>query len=293
MKPRLESDLLRTFVAVAETGSFTRAAEMVGRTQSAISMQIKKLESIVSGELFARGSRGVGLTRQGEKLLANATRIVALLDETESSLSAAPLDGPVRIGIPESYGQSVLSQALGAFAKRHPRVEVTVRHGHSDLQMAAVERGELDIAVVFQWEGAPQGEVLTTDPSVWVTSDMHGVHERTPVPVALYDNLGWSRDFAIRSLRERGIQYRVAYLSSSTDGIKLAVSAGLGIAPMSRSNIPAGCRELLAAEGYGDIDASRVVLHRRPGAPTDAMNGMIEAIREAFGGRPAMSQLAG
>lgn len=288
MKTRLESDLLRTFVAVAETGSFTRAAELVGRTQSAVSMQIKKLESIVSGELFARGSRGVGLTRQGEKLLGNATRIVALLDETATTLSAPPLDGPVRIGIPESYGQTVLSQALGSFAKRHPRVEVTVRHGHSDSQMAAVERGELDIAVVFQWDGAPQGEMLTTDPSVWVTSDLHGAHERAPVPVALYDNLGWSRDFAVRSLRERGIQYRVAYLSSSTDGIKLAVSAGLAIAPMARSNIPPDCRELTEAEGFGDIDASRVVMHRRPGPATNAMTGMMEAIREAFVGRAAV-----
>ena len=117
MALHLDSDLLRTFVAVAETGNFTRAATQVNRTQSAVSMQIKRLEDMVGEMLFSRGPRGVGLTRKGDELLSKARRIVSLLDETAASMSAPPLDGPVRIGIPRNTdmrscrGRSALSQS--------------------------------------------------------------------------------------------------------------------------------------------------------------------------------------
>ncbi|CAN7644684.1 LysR substrate-binding domain-containing protein [Mesorhizobium sp. LjNodule214] len=282
MKPTLDSDLLRTFVAVAETGNFTKAAEQAGRTQSAVSMQMKKLESMVGDSLFERGSRGVSLTRRGGELIVNARRIVSLLDETAASLVAPPLDGPVRIGIPAEYGHSILSRALGAFAKRHSQVEVTVRYAHSDSQMRALAAGQLDLAVVFEWEGLSGGEVLMHDPTVWVTSAIHHMHEERPVPIALYNRGGWCRDFAIKSLEQRGVGYRVAYTSDTNGGLTLAVTSGLAIAPISRSNIPAGCRELGAADGFGDIDSSNVVLHRNPSVSGEAIDSMEQAIREAF-----------
>ena len=271
MALHLDSDLLRTFVAVAETGNFTRAASQVNRTQSAVSMQIKRLEEMVGEMLFSRGPRGVGLTRKGDELLSNARRIVSLLDETAASMSAPPLDGPVRIGIPEEYGHAILSRALGAFSKRHPQVEITVKYAHSASQMASLNAGELDLAVVFEWQDFSDGEVLMRDPTVWVTSDLHRMHEETPLPIAIYQNSGWCRDFAIRLLEERGLAYRVAYTSDTTGGLRLAVTSGLAVAPISRSNIPAGCRELTAADGFGDIDASNVVLHRNPGASSEAI----------------------
>lgn len=282
MRPTLDSDLLRTFVAVADTGNFTKAAEQAGRTQSAVSMQMKKLESLVGDSLFERGSRGVALTRRGGELIGNARRIVSLLEETAASMAAAPLDGPVRIGIPEEYGHAILSRALGAFAKRHPQVEVTVRYAHSGAQMASLATGELDLAVVFEWQDLSGGEVLMRDPTVWVTSELHHMHEERPVPIALYNRAGWCKDFAIKSLEQRGLAYRVAYTSDTNGGLKLAVTSGLAIAPISRSNIPAGCRELTAADGFGDIDASNVVLRRNPNASGEAIDGMEEAIREAF-----------
>ena len=287
MAIHLDSDLLRTFVAVAETGNFTRAAEHVNRTQSAVSMQVKRLEEMIGETLFARGPRGVGLTRKGGELLSNARRIVSLLDETAASMNAPPLDGPVRIGIPEEYGFAILSRALGAFAKRHPQVEITVKYAHSASQMAALKAGELDLAVVFEWQDYSDGEVLMRDPTVWVTSDLHRVHEELPLPIAIYQNSGWCREFAMKLLDERGLPYRVAYTSDTSGGLKLAVTSGLAIAPISRSNVPAGCRELTTADGFGDIDASNVVLHRNPGASSEAIDGMVEAIREAFFAKPS------
>lgn len=282
MTARLDSDLLRTFLAVAESGNFTRAAEGVGRTQSAISMQIKRLEEIVGDVLFERGARGVTLTELGTELVGNARRIVALLDETASSMRAAPLGGPVRIGIPEEYGQPVLSRALGAFAKRHSQVEVTVRFGYSVTQLAALAAGELDLAVVFEWQLPSGAEVLMNDPTVWVTSVHHQLHLDRPLPIAMYTRHGWSREYALRSLEQRGIDYRFAYTSDTTNGLTLAVTAGLAVAPMARSNIPVDCRELTDAEGFGQIDTTRVVMHRNPRANSEAVDAMADAIRDAF-----------
>ncbi|WP_282607688.1 LysR family transcriptional regulator [Pelagibius sp. Alg239-R121] len=285
MTLQLESDLLRSFVAVAESENFTRAANALGRTQSAVSMQMKRLEELVGDPLFERGPRGVVLTRRGRSLLINARRIVDLLDETAASLTAPPLDGQVRIGIPEEYGASVLSRALGAFGKVHSNVEIMVRYGCSSVHKEALERGELDLAVIFEWAKAPRGEVLMVDPTVWATSEVHRMHERSPLPVALYQNDGWCMDFAIRSLERRGHSYRAAYRSDTSAGLKLAVSSGLAIAPLSRSNIPAGCRELTAADGFGDIDASNVVMYLRKNMAGDAVTAMADAIREGFRAR--------
>ncbi|UCI30173.1 LysR family transcriptional regulator [Mesorhizobium sp. B4-1-4] len=282
MRPTLDSDLLRTFVAIAETGNFTKAAEQAGRTQSAVSMQMKKLEGLVGDSLFERGSRGVVLTRRGGELIVNARRIVSLLDETAASITAAPLGGPVRIGIPEEYGLAILSRALGAFSKRHAQVEVTVRYAHSGAQIAALAAGELDLCVMFEWQDPSGGEVLMHDPTVWVTSNLHHMHEERPVPIALYNRAGWCKDFAIKSLEQRGLAYRVAYTSDTNGGLKLAVTSGLAIAPISRSNIPDGCRELSSVDGFGAIDSSNVVMHRNPNASGEAIDGMQEAIREAF-----------
>ncbi len=287
MAARLESDLLRSFVAVADLENFTRAAYVLGRTQSAVSMQMKRLEDLVGDALFERGPRGVALTRRGDELLVNARRIVDLLDETAASLAAPALDGRVRIGIPEEYGASVVSRALSTFGKVHANVEIMVQYASSYVQKEALERGDLDLAVIFEWEGSPRGEVLMVDPTVWATSDVHRMHERSPVPIALYESAGWCSVFATRSLESRGRDYRVVYRSDTGGGLKLAVSSGLAIAPLSRSNIPAGCRELTVADGFGDIDQSNVVMYLRRNATGEAVTAMADAIREAFRTRAA------
>jgi DNA-binding transcriptional LysR family regulator len=120
------------------------------------------------------------------------------------------------------------------------------------------------------------------DPTVWATADVYRVHEQSPVPVALYESAGWCTESAIRSLESRGHAYRVAYRSDTGSGLKLAVSSGLAIAPLTRSNIPADCRELTVADGFGDIDSSNVVMYLRRNATGEAVTAMADAIREAF-----------
>lgn len=186
MSTPLDSDLLRTFLAVADTGNLTRAADTVRRTQSAVSMQIRKLEELIGSALFERHSRGVILTDDGRRLADNARRIVSLLDDTAAAMRSPALEGSVRIGISEEYVNSTLPKALGAFAAIHPGVEVTVRQETSMANSAALAAGELDIAVVFEPGGRSRNEVLMVNPTVWATCDQHGAHERRPVPIATY-----------------------------------------------------------------------------------------------------------
>jgi DNA-binding transcriptional LysR family regulator len=278
----LESDLLRTFVAIADSGSFTRAAEHVGRTQSAVSMQMKRLEDIVGERVFRREPRGVRLTDSGAQLLGDARRILALLDRAVVSLQSDRLQGEVRIGIPNDYGATILPHVLGTFAKSNLGVEVTVRCGHSSDLDTALRKGELDLAVV--WEDGrirPDSEVLLRDPTVWVTSERHCLHEHDPIPVAMFAQDCWCRDWALRLLEAQDRPYRIAYTGDSSDGLAAAVTSGLAIAPLSRSMIPTQCRELTKADGFWSVLDSTVVLRQRARHPTAAIASMAEAIREA------------
>jgi DNA-binding transcriptional LysR family regulator len=282
MRLPLDSDLLRMFVAIADSGNVTRAAGDIGRTQSAVSLQLKRLEENVGKPLFNRGPRGVTLTEGGNQLLPYARRIVGLMDETTAAMRRKPLDGLVRIGIPEEYGHTVLPRALAAFAESHPSVDVTVLCGYTAQQMAALENDALDLAVVFDWSAQVHGEVLFVDPTVWVTSDAHRLHERNPIPIGVYGRSNWCREFAIRSLEQHSLPYRIAYTCDTSGGLKIAVTAGLGIAPLSRSNIPADCRELTVDDGFPPIDSSRVVLRRNAHHSSPAVESMAELIRSAF-----------
>ena len=286
----LDSELLRTFVAVAAAGNVTRAAEQVGRTQSAVSIQIKRLEETLGESLFERGSRGVALTPQGKLLLVSANRIIGLLDEAAAAIRAKPLGGPVRIGIPEEYGYTVLPRALAAFASQHPHVEVTVKCGYSAAQLTAIDADELDLAVIFDQDQPTTGEVLFVDPTVWVTSEVHCVHENDVVPVAIYERSSWCKKFAVGSLDKAKIKYRVAYSCDTSGGLKIAAVSGLAIAPLASSNIPAGCRALTEADGFPQIDSSNVVLRRNPRMKSAAIDGMATMIRDAF--RPISAALS-
>lgn len=277
-----DSDLMRSFLAVADTGSVTAAADRLGRTQSAVSLQIKRLEENLGQPLFNRLARGVALTPRGAQLLPYARRVVSLLDEAAIALREKPLTGPVRVGIPDEYSGTVLPRALAAFDERHEGVQVTVRCDHSEGQMRALEADELDLAVIYDWSYVQDGELLCIDPTVWVTSVAHAQHLRRPVPVGLYFRSDWCRDFAEASLNQQGIGWRPAWLCDLAAGFRVAVSNGVAIAPLSRSTIPAGCRELTAADGFPIVDSARVVLRRNPRGTSPAIEGMAAMLREAF-----------
>ena len=281
MQP-LDSDLMRSFLAVADSGSVTAAAGRLYRTQSAVSLQVKRLEESLGQPLFKRQARGVVLTPRGEQLVPYARLVVALLDEAAVALREKPLVGPVRVGIPDEYSGTVLPRALAAFDERHEGVQISVRVDHSSAQIAALEADEIDIGVIYDWAYVQEGEVLCIDPTVWVTSLTHAQHLRRPVPVAVYFRSQWSRDYVEHSLDRQGVDWRAAWSCDMAGGFRVAVTNGMAIAPLSRSTIPEGCRELTAEDGFPMIDNARVVLRRNPRGTSPAVEGMAEVLRAAF-----------
>lgn len=279
---RLDSELLRTFVAVADSGSFSRAGELVGRSQSAVSLQMKRLEDVAGRRLFRREPRGVSLTAEGVQLLVNARRILRLMDQTASELSGEALNGTVRLGIPAYYGTHALAAVLTRFGATCPDVEVTLDCAPDLPLEAALAAGQLDLAVVMSDRPRSEGEVLRHDPAVWVTSARHDTHEREPLPVALYDPTCWWRDRALQMLDERGAPYRIACTSAWTAGLCAAVVSGLAVAMLEMSTVPEGTRILSETDGFPGFPGATLMLRRRPGAASPAIDRMAEVIRDVF-----------
>lgn len=282
MLPPLDSDLMRSFLAVMETGSVTRAAARLGRTQSAVSMQIRKLEESLGQSVFLREPRGVSPTERGKQLLPYATRIVGLLDEAATALREKPLSGPVRVGIPDEYVQSILPSVLASFSVRHPDTQVTLRCDFSAPQLAALNADKIDLAVIYEGYSADEVEVLAVDPTVWVTSIAHAQHLQRPLPVSIYFSSDWCRDYALHSLDQSGMSYFPAFECDTSGGMRSAVVNGIAVAPLARSSIPPGCRELTPEDGFSAVDNARVVLRRNPGGTSPAIEAMVATLRDAF-----------
>ena len=279
----LDSDLLRTFLTVARHGSVTHSAAALALTQSAVSIQIKRLEASLGATLFRREPRGVSLTEAGERLRPAAERIVGDLDRTLRSFRADPIAGLVSVGIPDEYGSDVLPSILADFTARYPAVEVMVQCGFSMRFPEAVERGELDLAVFADAGGGEPSGKLIEDPMVWVASRPYHCRPDEPLALALFDRSCWWRDLAIDALEAAGHPYRVAFSSESVFGIKAAIATGLAVGVLARSTVEGAMQVLGEAQGFPPLPDSVLRLVRgRAGSP--AVGAMAEAIEAGFAG---------
>ena len=278
---RLDTDLLRTFLTVARHGNVTRGAEALHRTQSAVSIQIKRLEESLAARLFRREPRGVSLTEAGERLRAAAERIVGDLDETVRTFRADPLGGLVRVGIPEEYGAEVLPTVLADFSARFPAVEVFVRCGFSVEFPEAIRRGELDLAVFADCRSFGQSDTLIRDPMAWVASRPWRRRDEEPVPLALFDRACAWRDVAIQALEDAGQPYRIVFSSESTAGIKAAIATGLAVGVLARSTLESSMLVLRREHGLPPLpDSVLLLLRGSDGSP--AIDAMAAAIESGF-----------
>ena len=185
MIPNLDVDLLKTFLAIADTGNFTRAAEEVNKTQSAVSMQMKRLEDLIGRPLFVRDGRQSRFTADGERLIEFARRIAKLNDEAVSAFTKPELTGTLRFGTPDDYADRFLPEILARFSRTHPLVTVNVDCGQSPQLFERARHGELDLALVTACSEIIADEIVRTEPLVWVTSARHSVHMLDTVPVAI------------------------------------------------------------------------------------------------------------
>ena len=278
---RLDTDLLRTFLTVARHANVTRGAEALHRTQSAVSIQIKRLEESLAARLFRREPRGVSLTEAGERLRAAAERIVGDLDETVQAFRADPTGGLVRVGIPEEYGAEVLPTILADFSARFPAVEVFVRCGFSVEFPEAIRRGELDLAVFADCQHFGQSDTLIRDPMAWVASRPWRCRDDDPVPLALFDRACAWRDVAIQALEDAGQPYRIVFSSESTAGIKAAIATGLAVGVLARSTLESSMLVLGREHGLPPLPDS-VLLLLRGSDGSLAIDAMAAAIESGF-----------
>lgn len=285
----LGGDLLHTFVEIASSRNLTVAADRLGRTQSAISVQLRKLESGLGERLFIRTSKGMTLTPAGEMLLPRARNILAAMRET-TQLFAAPLTGSIRVGFPDDFDGAVLEEILMRFSQAHPGVEVMAASGCTSAYPTAISEGRMDVAV-YSAPDNRQGETLGTEKTVWAAKKNTALHLQAAIPVAILDRSCWWRDLPIRHLESAGRNHTVAFRSSSFSGLQSALRAGLAIGVLPLSCVSDGLQTLGREDGFPDLPASRRSILVSEDAPQDLAAAMADAIREARNARIAAAAI--
>ncbi|MBU2999425.1 LysR family transcriptional regulator [Roseovarius nubinhibens] len=278
----LDSDLLRTFLAVAQAGSVTDGAQRIHRSQSATSQQIKRLEAILGQPVFARHGRGVVLAEAGRKLLPIAQEVTGRLDAALRDMSQRAVTGTLRVGIPDDHGRAKLSQILSAFMRHHAQVELEVTCALSTEFPGALEKGALDLAIYEVEHPKPHEELIYADPTCWVAASHRDFSGEEVLPVALFDQACWWRDVAIASLEARGKPYRIAYSSQSVAGVIAAVDAGMAVGLLGRSSLHPGLTVAGESLGFGATPASKLVVATGGAQESAPQAVMKEAIRNAF-----------
>ncbi len=264
----LEIRSLRSFVAVVETGSVTEAARRMGRTQPAITLQIRRLEEQTGKQFFEPTARRPLLTRDGELLLGYARAILNMHDELWGRMHARPLEGRVVLGTPDLYAAYLLPRILTSFRAAHPGVEVDVRCALSRTLMAQLDAEEIDIALVTAMPGIRAGEFVRKEPLVWVSGQDHAAYNENPVPLALLPPGNIYRDAALQALDSVGRRWRLACISESISGLQAAVFSGFAVSVVAKSALVAGMRVIGQLESFPALPAIDIVMHRGRGRPT-------------------------
>jgi DNA-binding transcriptional LysR family regulator len=272
----LDLDQLRTFAAIADCGSFTEAARRIHKTQSAVSMQIKRLEERLGQPLLLREGRRVTLTAEGEALHTRVRRMLRINAEIIDMFSNVDLAGTIRIGVPDDYASKLLPPVLSSFQSTHPRIQVEVRCQPSEELLEGMKSGKFDLIVFTQGTLHETGELFRTEPMYWVASPDWQPNNDEPTQLALAcgpNSCCW-RAAAESALANAGRDYRIAYVSSSATAIISAVMSGLAVGFLAESSVQAEMRILGAEDGYPRLPNAEVALMRA----SHAYGGIYDAL---------------
>ncbi len=281
MVEHLSLDLLRLLVAVADAGTFSRAATALGRTQSAVSMQVRRLEDVAGRPLFIREPRRVRLTPAGESLAGYARRISALEREARADLVEDHLCAVVRLGVPDDYAH-LLPNLLQRFAERYPKIAVDLTCGESARLFPAIDAGEIDLAIVTRGAGQ-DADVLRREPLVWIGPRTAYPERREPLPLALYQPGCVARDHVLRALAKGDRTCRLAYESPSMTGLLAVVRAGLAVAILARTSVPPDLRIIPADAGLPSLPTVEIGLARNRAATSPAIEALATLIVDTIG----------
>lgn len=283
-RPTFDLDVLRTFVTGTELNSFAKAADRLGRSTSAVSAQLKKLEEQVGSPVLMKSGRGLVLTAVGESLLGQARHLLQLNDDIFADLQATQIEGSVRLGLQEDFGEHLLSDVLRRFAKVHPRVTLEVRIARNTELLSLIDSARLDLALA--WDGGAR----TAHCQPLGAAQMHWIGTRelpelpasqeSPLPLVMFDAPCVLRSAATQALDQARIPWRIALTSPSVSGLWAAVSAGLGVTLRTRIGLPA---HLQVLDGLPPLPTLGYRLHRaqqRPAPEVEQLATLIAASLE-------------
>ncbi len=280
----MDIDLLRTFVAICEARSFTAAARHVGRTQSAVSLQMRRLEESLGRPLFFRGSSAVTLTEHGELLQGHAREILAGVDQAMAAFDRSSPAGIVVIGLPDDYAPRVLPFLLDSVRSLLPYVTVDLVLAESKALARQVAEGSVDLALITDGEGPVRGgPIVFRDRIVWAAPDGGDIHMRDPVPIAVWnDDDSYSRAM-FDSFSETGRSYCIAVVSQSVTGLRAAVASGHAVSAMVSASLVGGMRELAESEGYPPLPGLEIRLERSRLRKSTILDQLEAGLIERFG----------
>jgi DNA-binding transcriptional LysR family regulator len=264
----------------------------VHKTQSAVSMQMKRLEERVNRPIFARDGRASKLTEDGQRLLDYARRIVKLNVEALAAFSEADLAGHVRLGVPDDYADRYLPEIMARFSRAYPAVELSVLCEPTVDLLKRIDANEIDLAIVTNCDRMRPSEIFRRERLLWVTSNRHAIHREDPLPLALgRPTCAWRRT-AVEGLESSGRNYRVLYSSSNVGAVAAAVLAGLAVSVLPESGLRPGMRVLTAADGFADLPSCRIGLVRSPHETSALTEALAEHIISSLDNLSETSQAA-
>ncbi|RTL48967.1 MAG: LysR family transcriptional regulator [Bradyrhizobiaceae bacterium] len=288
MNQDLDISLLRTFVAIVDTGGLTSAGKKVGRTQPAITHQIKRLEGAIGRTLFDSNRRQLSLTRDGEVLLEFARSMLRLNDEALDRFSVPDISGHVTLGTPDLYASYLLPEVLENFSRAHPNIEIQLRCTRSVHLHAALERDELDIALMTNQPDFRSGELVRQEPLVWVAGSGNEPELRKPLPLAVLPQGSVYRHHALEALGASGLQWSIRSVCDSIAGLQAAVFAGLAVSVFPRCAVVPGLRCLDESDGLPKLPHIELVLFRKRQGVSAAAEQLAQYIARELGEPPVV-----
>jgi DNA-binding transcriptional LysR family regulator len=261
--PTLDPDLLQAFLAVADHRSFTRAALALHRTQSAVSMQVKRLEQQLQAELFYRTKANVGLSAAGERLVDYARRILSLNEEAVGRVREHRVEGRVRLGVMDDYGTMLVPPLLASFIANYPLIDVEMETGLTSTMTERLGK-TYNLVIAMHPEGHSEGELLRREQAVWAASAEHRVEESDPLPIALYPQGCLFRRWAIEALDKANRPWRLAFVSHSLSAVEAIAAQGLAVTVVKSGTFPARLRRLSERDNLPPLPRAEIRLHRAP-----------------------------
>lgn len=278
----LDVALLRTFIQVTESGSMTVAASRLHLTQGAVSQQIKRLEELLGCSLLKRDKQKTAPTADGKRLLAQASRLVALNDEIWAEMRTPDIAGQVRLGVPFDLVSALLSRTLHGFSQSHPKVDISIISGSSADLAGAMAKGKVDLAIIEEPAATATGDWLSTEKLVWVAKRGGSAYSKRPLPLCLVSDTCVFRPAIFDALKEKQIECRIVFDNASIEATAATVRADLAVTAWLASTVPADLEILKNVSGLPPLPDYSVMLHMPGGGSSAPVAALAEAIKRTY-----------